>query len=154
MVKIRLPLWYLDHCIVSSDLQILITPMVSWLLYCLLWFTDSDYPYGILTIALSPLIYGFWLPLWYLDHCIVFSDLQILITPMVSWPLYCLLWLTDSDYPYCILPIVLSSLTYRFWLPLWYLDHCIVSSDLRILITPMVSWPLYCREDNTMVKIP
>jgi uncharacterized protein (DUF3820 family) len=96
-----------------------------WPLYCLLlWFTDSDYPYGILAIVLSSLIYGFWLPLWYLGHCIVsFSDLQILITPMVSWPLHCLLWFTDSDYPYGILAIVLStSLIYGFWLPVWYLE--------------------------------
>jgi hypothetical protein len=73
----------------------------------LLWFTDSDYPFSnvwplcflfyfdsrILIIPLvscghcvvcSTLIYGFWLPLWYL----------------VAIVLSVLLWFTDSDYPF------------------------------------------------------
>ena len=79
-----------------------------------LWYADSDYPFGI-----------FW-PL-----CCLFFDIQILITPLVSFG-HCVvcsliyrfwlppfdiqilitsLWYTDSDY----LPLI-----YRFWLPLWY----------------------------------
>ena len=218
------------------DLQLLITPLVSfshcvvcpsliysfWLplwyllaivLYVLLWFTASDYPFGIfwplccmsffdLQLLITPLvsfghcvvcpslIYSFWLPLWYLlaivlyvllwftasDYpfgifwplcCMSFFDLQLLITPLVSFShcvvcpssiysfwlplwyllaivLYVLLWFTASDYPFgifwplccmsffdlqlLITPlvsfghcVVCPSLIYSFWLPLWYL---------------------------------
>ena len=99
-----LHLWYL-----VSDLQLLITPLVS----CL-WFTVVDYIFGILS-----LIYSCWLHLWYL----VF-DLQLLITPLVSclWftllitPLVSCLWFTAADYTFGIL-----SLIYSCWLHLWYL---------------------------------
>jgi hypothetical protein len=67
------------------DLQILITPLVSmiyrfWLHLWYLWFTNSDYTFGILwplcclpfdlQILITPLvslIYRFWLHLWYLS---------------------------------------------------------------------------------------
>jgi hypothetical protein len=116
-----------------------------------LLFTNSYYPFGILwplcclffldlRILIIPLvscghcvvcsssIYGFWLPLWNLvaivlsvllrftdfDYtfgilwplCCLFFDLQILITPLVS----------------CGHCVVCSSLIYRFWLTLWYLQ--------------------------------
>jgi hypothetical protein len=94
------------------DLRLLITPLVSfghciactsliygfWLplwyllaivLSILLWFTASDYPFGI-----------FW-PL----YCLYFFDLRLLITPLVS-------------FGHCI---ACTSLIYSFWLPLWYL---------------------------------
>jgi hypothetical protein len=100
-------------CMSFFDLQLLITPLVSfghcvvypslidsfWLplwyllaivLYVLLWFTASDYPFGI-----------FW-PLC----CIFLFDLQLLITPLVS-------------FGHCV---VCPSLIYSFWLPLWYLQ--------------------------------
>ena len=126
----------------------------------LLWFTDSDYPFGIfwplccqfffdIRILITPLvsfghyvvssssIYGFWLPLWYL-LAIVLSVLRY----------------TDSDYPFgifwplCRLPffdirilitplvsfghcVVCSSLIYRFWLPLWYILTIVLSVLLR-----------------------
>ena len=206
-------------CLFFFDLRILITPLVSfghyvvcsssiygfWLplwyllaivLYVLLLFTDSDYPFGIfwplcclfffdLRILITPLvsfghyvvcsssIYGFWLPLWYLlaimlsvllrftdsDYpfgifwplcCLFFFDLRILITPLVSFGHY----------------VVCSSSIYGFWLPLWYLlaimlsvllrftdsDYpfgifwplcCLFFFDLRILITPLVSFGHY-----------
>ena len=205
-------------CLSFFDLQILITPSVSfglcvvcpsliyrfWLplqyllafvLSVLLWFTDSDYPFSI-----------FW-PLC----CLSFFDLQILITPSVSFGLclVCpsliyrfwlplqyllafvlsvLLWFTDSDYPFSIfwplcclsffdlqilitpsvsfgLCVVCPSLIYRFWLPLqyllafvlsvllWFTDSdypfsifwplcCLSFFDLQILITPSVSFGL------------
>ena len=225
-----LHLWYLwftdsDYTFGIYDLQILITPLVScghcvvcpliytfwlhlWYLVAIvlsvLWFTDSDYTFGIydLQILITPLvsmIYRFWLPLWYLvaivlsvlwftdsDYTLGIYDLQILITPLVScghcvvcpliyrfWlPLWYLvaivlsvLWFTDSDYtfgilwPLCclsfdlqILITPLVSMIYRFWLHLWYLwftdsDYpfgilwplCCLSFDLQILITPLVS---------------
>ena len=144
------PLW----CLTFFDLQIFINPLVSfghcvvcpssiyrfWLPLCcllaivlcdLLRFTDSDYPFGI-----------FW-PLW----CLTFFDLQIFITPLVS-------------FGHCV---VCPSSIYRFWLNLWYLlaivmcvvlrftdsDYsfgvfwplcCLTFFDLQILITPLVSF--------------
>ena len=105
-------------CLTVFDLQILITPLVSfghcvfwpssiyriWLhLWCLLVivlsdrlrFTDSDYLFGI-----------FW-PLC----CLTFFDLQILNTPLVSLG-HCVVW---------------QSSIYRFWLPLWYLLAIVLS---------------------------
>ena len=97
----------------------------------LLWYADSDYPLSI-----------FW-PLC----CLFFYDIQILITPLVSFghcvvcssmisifwlhPWYLLaivfsvlLWYTDSDYP----------------LGIWWLLCCLFLYDIRILITPLVSF--------------
>ena len=164
-------------CLSLFDLQILITPSVSfglcvvcpsliyrfWLplqyllafvLSVLLWFTDSDYPFSIfwLCVVCPSLIYRFWLPLQYRFWplcCLSFFDLQILITPSVSFGL-------------CV---VCPSLIYRFWLPLqyllafvlsvllWFTDSdylfsifwplcCLSFFDLRILITPSVSFGL------------
>ena len=72
-----------------------------------------------LCVVNSSSIYGFWLPLWYLqafDHYIVFPSL-----------------IMASDYPcgiFKLLTIILSYFFYYdFWLPLWYLqtfDHYIV----------------------------
>ena len=81
------------------------------------------------SVVCSSLIYGIWLPLWYLlanllsvlrwftesDYlfgilwpfcCLFFFDLRLLITTLVS-------------FGHCV---VCSSLTYGFWLPLWYLQ--------------------------------
>ena len=214
-------LWYTDSdypfgifwslcCLSFFDIRILITPLVScdhcvvcsssiygfWLPLCLaivlsvLWYTDSDYPFGIfwslcclsffdIRILITPLvscdhcvvcsssIYGFWLPLclaivlsvlWYTDSdypfgifwplcCLFFFDIQIRITPLVS-------------FGHCV---VSPSSIYGFWLPLWYLlvivlslllrytdsDYpfgifwplcCLSFFDIRILITPLVSF--------------
>ena len=79
-------------------------------------------------------------------HCLPFLDLQLLVTPLVS-------------FGHCI---VYPSLIYSFWLPLWYLLaialstlpwftasdypfgilwplHCLPFLDLQLLITPLVS---------------
>ena len=136
------------------DLRILITPLVSFV-HC---------------VVCSSQIYGFSLPIWYLlaivfsvllrftdSHypfgiflslcCLFFLDLRILITPLVSF-VHC---------------VVCSSQIYGFSLPLWYLlsivlsvllrftdSHypfgifcplcCLFFLDLRILITPLVSF--------------
>ena len=158
-------LWYTDSdytlgifwplcCLFFYDIQILITPLVSfghcvvcssmiyrfWLhpwyllaivLSVLLWYTDSDYSLGI-----------FW-PLC----CLFFYDIQILITPLVSFG-HCVVcssmisrfWL----HPWYLLAIVLSIL-------LWYTDYdytlgifwplcCLFFYDIQILITPLVSF--------------
>jgi hypothetical protein len=88
-----------------------------------LWCTTSDYPF---VLSVSPLMYGFWLPLCIV--CLSF-DVRLLITP-----LYCLsvLWCTSSDYPFVL---SVCPLMYGFWLPL-----CIVclSFDVRLLITPLI----------------
>ena len=173
-------------CCLSFDLQILITSLVSvdhyvvcpsiyvfwlplWFLLVImlfvLWFTASDYLFGIcwslcclsfdlqilITSLVSfghyvvcPLIYRFWLPLWYLLVIMLF-----------------VLRFTYSDYLFGIYwSLCCLSLFYSFWLPLWYLlviilfvfwftdsDYlfgffwslCCLSFDLRILITSLVS---------------
>ena len=218
------------YCL-SFDLQLLITSLISsghyivcpliysfWLplwyllaiILSVLWFTASDYPFGIfwplyclsfdlqllITPLVSfghyiiwPLIYSFWLLLWYL-LAIILSDLWFTASDYsfgIFWPLYCLafdlrllitlwyllaiilsvLWFTASDYLfdifwplYClsfdlqllITPLVSSGhyivcpLIYSFWLPLWYLLAIILSvlwftaSDYLFDIF----WPLYC----------
>ena len=169
------PFW----CLTFFDLQILITPLVSFG-HCVVWPSS---------------IYRFWLPLWYLFAivlsdllrftdsentfgifwpfcCLTFFDLQILITPLVSfghcvawpssiyrfwlllgifWPLCCL---SFFDLQILITPlvsfghcVVCSSSNYRFWLPLWYLLAIVLSDLLRYTDSDYlfgVFWPLCC----------
>ena len=116
------------QCMSSFDLRVLITHLVSfdhfivcppliygfWLLIrylltivisVLLWFTASDYSFGI-----------FW-PL----YCLSSFDLRfwLLIRYLLTIVMSVLLWFTTSDYSLGI-----------FW-PL----HCLSSFDLRVLIT-------------------
>ena len=126
-------LWYL-LVIVLSDIQILISPLVSFG-HCVVWYTDSDFPFGIFW-PLCCLLCRFWLPFWYL-LVIVLSDIQILISPLVSFG-HCVVWYTDSDFPIGIF-WSLCCLIYRLWLSLWYL-LVIVLSDIQILISPLVSF--------------
>ena len=128
-----------DHCVVCSSMiyRILITPLLSfghrvvcssmiyrfWLqpwyllvivLSVLLWYTDSEYPLGIF---------------WQLC-CLFFYDIQILITPLVS-------------FGHCV---VCFSMIYRFWFHPWYLSAIVLSvlwytdSDYPLGIF----WPLCC----------
>jgi hypothetical protein len=101
---------------------LLITPLVFWSLHCLsviysLWLSLWYFSHCIV----CPLIYGLSLPLWYVGHCIVclwftacdypfgilvivlsVCDLQLLITPLVFWWLYCL----SFDLRLVIIPLV------------------------------------------------
>ena len=123
-------------CCLSFNLQLLITSLVSFGHY-----------------VVCPLIYRFWLPLWYLliimlfvlwfkysDYlfgffwslcCQCFFDIRILIAPLVSFGHY----------------VVSSSSMYGFWLPLWYLLANVLSVLLRYTdsdYTFGIFWPL-CR---------
>jgi hypothetical protein len=100
-----LPIWYLptflvDHCLSFFDSRILITHLVSsnfsrGPLSVFLWFTDSDYPFGIFqlfswTIVCLSLIHGFWLLIWYLpiflvNHCLLISLVHYDIDLYCSW---------------------------------------------------------------------
>jgi hypothetical protein len=117
----------------------------------LLRFTASHYPFGIfwplycLSFYLRPLItplvssghcivspsiYGFWLPLWYL--------LAIVLS---------LLLFTASDYPFGIFcPSI-----YGFWLPLWYL-LAIVLSLLLFTASGYLQTFHYKNEDNINIE--
>ena len=129
------PLVSFGHCVVCSSqiygFSLPLWYLLSIVLSVLLRFTDCHYPFGIF----CPLC------------CLFFLDLWILITPLVSF-VHC---------------VVCSSQIYGFSLPLWYLlsivlsvllrftdSHypfgifcplcCLFFLDLRILITPLVSF--------------
>ena len=144
------------HCVVCSS-QIYGFSLPLWYLFVivlsvLLRFTDSHYPFGIF----CPLC------------CLFFLDLRILIIPFgIFWSLCCLFFFDLRilithlvSFVHCV---VCSSQIYGFSLPLWYLlaivfsvllrftdSHypfgiflslcCLFFLDLRILITPLVSF--------------
>ena len=172
------------YCLSFFYLRLLITSLVSSsfsLSFCLfsfvivlsvLLFTASDYLFGIYKslFVLLPFsfyhcifcpssMYGFWLPLWYL---------QDYLCPIVPFPfvivLSVLLLFTASDYlfgifkllfvllPFSICHCIVCPSIYGFWLPLWYLQaslcpfalfllslYCLSFSYLRLLITSLVS---------------
>jgi hypothetical protein len=99
-------------CLFFFDLRILITPLVSCG-HC---------------IVCSSLIYGFWLPLWYLLAIVLSVLLRFTASDYpfgIFWPLCCLsffylqLLITPlASFGHCIF---CSSSIYGFWLPLWYL---------------------------------
>jgi hypothetical protein len=74
------------YCLSFFDLQLLITSLVSSNCSCSLSFGHC--------IAFLSLIYGFWLPLWYLQTALVLFLLVIVL------PFF--LWFTASDYPFGI----------------------------------------------------
>jgi hypothetical protein len=146
-------------CQFFFDIRILFTPLVSFghCVVFLLWYTDSDYRFGI-----------FW-PLFRL----LFFDIQILITLWYHLAIVSSAFLryTDSDYPFGILwplcrqllfsiwilitplvsfghCVVSSSSIYRFWLPLWYLLAIVLSVLLRYTDSDYpfgIFWPLCCQ---------
>ena len=162
------PLVSFVHCVVCSSqiygFSLPLWYLLSIVLSVLLRFTDSHYPFGIfcplcclffldLRILITPLvsfghcafcssqIYGFSLPLWFR---LIF---WILITPLVS---------------HCV---VCSSQIYGFSLPLWYLlsigillaiDCCLFFLDLRILISPLVSFGhcAFCSSQIYGISLP
>ena len=149
-------------CLFFSDIRVLITPLVS-----------SNSSFGHCVVCSSP-IYGFWLPLWYLQTLLLaivlsvllrytgsdypfgifklffwplcflfFSDIRILITPLVS---------SNSSFVHCV---VCSSPIYWFWFPLWYLQTLLLAivlsvllrytgSDFSLGIFKLFFWPLCC----------
>ena len=105
------------------------------IVFSVLRFTDSDYPlvsFGHWVVC--PLIYRFWLPLWYLLTIVLsvlrFTDYDYPFG--IFWPLCCL----SFDLQNMITPLVsfdhcvVCPSIYRLWLSLWYLST-IVFSVLR-----------------------
>jgi hypothetical protein len=113
-------------------------------------------------------MYGFWLPLWYLQYFLVNHSLSFSYFPIFSI-LLCILIFTASSYPfgifwtlYCmfffellllITPlvsfghcIVCPSLIYRFWSPIWYHLSLVLSVlCFSAFCYPFgIFWPLYC----------
>ena len=126
---------------------------IYWPLYCdvRLWYPASDYPFGIcwpLYCMYPSLIYGFWLPLWYLLTIVLHVRLWYPASDYpfgICWPLYCvsffhlrLLITPLVSVDHCI---VYPSSIYGFWLPLWYLLTIVLCILLpfTLLITPLVS---------------
>ena len=134
------PLVSFCHCVVCSSLiygfWLHLWYLVAIVLSVLLWYTDSDYTFGILwplcclvlfnmrilipplvscghCVVCSSLIYGFWLHLWYI----------------VAIALSVVLWYTDSDNTFGIFKLFLAS-TYKVPHPICqssalYIIHCI-----------------------------
>ena len=93
-----LPLWYLQTLLLTIVLSVL------------LWFTYSDYPFGVFKLFFWPLC------------CLFFLDLRILITPLIS---------SNSSNDHCV---VCSSFIYGFWLPLWCLQALLLAIVLSVLL--------------------
>ena len=160
------------HCIICPSIYGFWLPL--WCLVAIvlsdLLFTASDYHFGILwplyylsyyirllmTTLVScghciicPSIYGFWLPVWYLEAIVLYV---LLFTASdyhfgILWPLYYLsfyLRLLITTLVSCDHCVICPSI-YGFWLPLWYLVAIVLSvllftaSDYHFGIL----WPLY-----------
>ena len=137
-----------------------------------LWYTVSDYPFGILWplcclsfdirflitplvscchYVVCPSIYVFWLPLWYLV-VILLSVRRLTASDYpfgILWPLCCL----SFDLRLLITPLVscghcvVCLSVYGFWLSLWYLVAIVLSVLLRFTASEYpfsILWPLYC----------
>jgi hypothetical protein len=160
------------HCLSFFDLRLLVTPLVSCG-HCIVCYSSD---------------YGFWLPLWYLVdivlsailritvsgypfgilwtlYCLLFFELRLLVTPLVSsnfWPLYCLsffeLRLLVTPLVSCGHCVVCHSSDYGFWLSLWYLVDIVLSVIVRItlLVTPLVSCGhcIFCYSSNYGFWLP
>jgi hypothetical protein len=110
-----LPLWYLQTVLVLF-LLVIVLPFF-------LWFTASDYLFGIFKL----LLFSFF---WSL-YCLSFFDLRLQITPLVSSNCCCSL-----SSGHCI---VFLSLIYGFILPLWYLQTVLVLVPL-VIVLPFFLW--------------
>ena len=177
------PLVSFDHCIVCPSIYGFWLPLwyLFTIVFSVLLFTASDYPFGIfcplyclsfyLRLQITPLvsfdhcivcpsIYGFWLPLWY-RLTIVLSVLRFTASDYpfgIFWPLYCL----SFDLRLQITPLVsfdhciFCPSIYGFWLPLWYL-LTIVLSVLRFTASDYpfgIFWPLYCLSFDLRFRLP
>jgi hypothetical protein len=114
-------LWSL-YCLSFFDLRLLITPLVSSNCSCSLSFGHC--------IAFLSLIYGFWLPLWYLQTALVLVPLVIVL------PFF--LWFTASGYLFGIFILLLFSF-------LWSL-YCLSFFYLQLLVTSLVSSNCSCSQ--------
>jgi hypothetical protein len=108
------------YCLSFFDLQLLITPLVSSNCSCSLSFGHC--------IAFLSLIYGFWLPLWYLQTGLVLFLLVIVL------PFF--LCFTASDYLFGIFKMLLF---FFFWSL-----YCLSFFDLQLLVTSLVSSRCSC----------
>ena len=169
-----LPLWYLQ--------------LLTIALSVLLRFTDSDYHFGIFNFwplrclffdlrilittlvsstfdhcVVCPSIYGFWLPLWYLQLLTIalsvllrFTDSDYHFGIFNFWPLRCLFFdlrilittLVSSTFDHCV---VCPSSIYGFWLPLWYPQLLTIALSVLLRFTDsdyhfgiFNFWPLRC----------
>jgi hypothetical protein len=107
------PYFWSLYCFSFFDLRLLITSLVSSNCSCSLSFGHC--------IAFLSLIYGFWLPLWYLQTALVLFLLVIVL------PFF--LWFTASGYLFGIFKPLLFSF-------FWSL-YCLSFFDLRLLITSL-----------------
>ena len=146
---------------VSFGLRLLIIPSsfsclyVLPIVYCVLLFTASDYPFKLFLSLCSshcivcPSVYGFWLPL------------QAFLCLYVLAIVLCVLRCTASDYPFklflslCSYHCIVCPSVYGFWLPLkLFLSlcsfHCIVCPSLYGFWLHLQAFlvfmflPLYC----------
>ena len=124
-----------SHCFVCSSiiygLWLPLWYILTIVLSVLLWYTDSDYPFGIFWPLLCLFFYNIRTlitPLVYFGHCIVCSSMiyAFWLHPwyLLAIVLSVLLWYTDSDYPFVSFGhcFVCCSMINGFWLPLWYLQ--------------------------------
>jgi hypothetical protein len=86
--------------------------------------------------SLFGLLYFFIWPLFYL----LFSDLRILITLLVSSNSSVFLLFTVSDYPFAIFKLFCLSSIYSFWLPFWYLHTLLSFSEKSPFGVSRVEW--------------
>jgi hypothetical protein len=143
------------YCLSFFDLRLLITPLVSFS-HCIVLSFDL----GLLITTLVSfshcivchLIYGFWLPRWYL-LVIVLSVLWFRAADYpvgIFWPLYCisffdlrLLVTSLVSFGHCIV----CPLNYDFWIPLWYLLAIVLYFPLWFTASGYlfgIFWSLYC----------
>jgi hypothetical protein len=149
-------------CMYIFDLRLLIIPLVSliyglWLPFWYLWFTASDYPFGIfdLRLLITPLvslIYGFWLPLWYLwftafDYPFGIFDLRLVITPLVSliypFGIFKLSFMTEQS-EICIISLLFLFFHWHYFHTIHLIDGIDVEKNILFLwsiISPMLYLP-------------
>jgi hypothetical protein len=179
------PLVSCGHCVVCPSIYRFWLPL--WYLVAIvlsvLWYTDSDYPFGILwplyclffdiRILITPLvscghcvvcsssIYIFWLPRWH-RVVIVLSVLRYTDSDYpfgILWPLCCLFFfdmqILITRLVSCGHCVVCSSSICRFWLPVWY-RVAIVLSVLRYTDSDYpfgILWPLDCLSFDIQILI-
>ena len=161
------PLVSCGHCVVCPSVYGFWLPLwyiVAIVLSVLLRLTASDYPLiSCGHCVVCPSVYGFWLPLWYhvaivlsvllrltasdyplvsCGHCVVCPSVYASDYPFgILWPLCCLFFfglrLLFTPLVSCDHCVVSPSSVYGFWLPLWYLGHCVVCLSVNGFWLPL-----------------